>query len=245
MTKTNSALQWLGEQYKQHPIISALLQLEPKGFGSFLDVMVHHAIDEMLAERMRVFYDELAEGTECLTEELIQNHDFLHQYIATTRAVVRTRHKGKLKLFARLLLHAASAEYLLSDARFEEYLAILDDLSIRELHVLLILQSFENNYPHKNVEVEGKESALENDLQRAMRFWGKFETTVATECGIPPDQLSGFLARLSRTGLYEPFIGGYWNYTGGKGKLTPLYMEFAKWVHLEEFSSTGGEIEAP
>lgn len=245
VAKTSNALQRLGEQYKKHSIISALLQLVPGGFGSALDVMAHHAIDEMLVERARVFYDELAKGAEYLTEELIRDHDFLHRYMATARAVASTHHKEKIRIFARLLLHAASTEYLLRDVRFEEFLAILDDLSIRELHVLSILQSFEDTHPPEATEKEGKESMSGDDLQRAMRFWEKFEITVEAECCIPTDQLGGFLTRLSRTGLYEPFSGTYWNYTGGKGRLTPLYMEFAEWVHLGRLLIHDNEVEAP
>lgn len=81
--------------------------------------------------------------------------------------------------------------------------------------------------------VEGAKAELENDLQRATRLWDSFEAAVETERGVRPDELRAILTRLNRTGLYETFIGGYYDYTGGKGKLTPVFAEFAEWLQVK------------
>lgn len=236
MTEKQTALQRIADAYEGSPIVRALVQVVmapiPYGIGSAIDAALTSAIENMREERLRTFFDELVKGTRHLTEELIQEEDFLHAYFSTLKAAMNTRRREKIRLFARMLSNAFQERRLGSDI-FEEFLGILDDLSVRELQILLILKRLEDSHPHEMKAVEGAKAELENDLQRATRFWDSFEATVETECGVRPDELRAILTRLNRTGLYETFIGGYYGYTGGKGKLTPMFAEFAEWLQVK------------
>ncbi len=232
-----SVLQRIAAQYEDNPVVRALVQVPmsfvPYGIGSAIDAALTAAIENMREKRLRAFFDELARGAQRLTPELIQNEDFLHAYYATLRASINTRREEKIRLFARLLVSPA---YLtdLSSETYEEFLQVLDDLSVRELQILLTLDEFERATPFQTSTSPTGTPITENEGQRADRFWTEFVSVIETRCGIQPEQLEGFLTRLARTGLYGTFAGKYLDYGGGQGTLTPLFREFAAWLQVRE-----------
>lgn len=170
-------------------------------------------------QRLHAFFDELAKGNIDLTEEQIENEDFLHAYYATVRAVANTRRREKIRLFALLFVNYIQNGDLCEDNTdvFDEVLAILDDLSYREFQILTILHSFETTLlPDKD----------ENPERWISHGWDDFLSAVASELGIPSDHIQGMLARLNRTGLYETITGTFFGYRGGGGHLTPNFATF-------------------
>lgn len=237
MSQSPAALQKIADAYESNPVVRGLVQILmsplPYGIGSAIDAALTSRIENMREERWRAFFEELAAGTRDLSEDTIQQEDFLLAYFATLKAAVNTRQKEKIRLFARLLSNAARMEQTGSET-YEEFLRILEDLSLRELHILSILKRLED--VHSNLPKVMKERELaENDLQRANRFWDDFEKAVESEVGIHPDQLRAILNRLNRTGLYETIVGTYDGYyTGGRGRLTSLFKEFAAWLESKD-----------
>ena len=213
-----SPLEALVERYENNPVIQALAGLLIGLTGPFgatlsaLERAIQAKVIQMHQERLRTFFDELASGRIKLTEEVIQQEDFLHAFMATTRAVLRTRREEKIRLFARLLASFGQETDRISVDNFEDSLNILDDLSCREFFVLLTLKKYEEQTPF----LEG-----ENELQRASRFWNQFTSEVCAKLGISTEELRGMLARLNRTGLYKTFTGAFFDYRGGMGTTTP------------------------
>jgi hypothetical protein len=204
----------LSEQYSNKPALRSLLQLIP-GWGS-ADVLLQHRADEIHADRLRTFFNELGEGKHELTEELIQSEDFLHCFFMTTRAALNTRQRDKIKMFARLLSASLTPGSYSSTDEYEEYLGILDDLSCREIKILTMLDNYESRFT---------KSSRENEIQRAHLFWELFTDELENNIGIHKDELIGVLTRLARTGCYEILIGGYTDTGGtGVGKLTHTYF---------------------
>jgi hypothetical protein len=66
--------------------------------------------------------------------------------------------------------------------KYEEILAVLDDLSYRDFQVLLILQRFETETPLEEQPCADPGVAK---LYRATKFWEDFSDEVASETGIP------------------------------------------------------------
>ena len=229
-SQQDTALEKIANLYEKNPIVRALVQLAmapiPYGIGSAIDSTLTAQISRMREKRLRTFFDELAAGSLALTEELIQKEDFLHAYFSTLKAALNTRRSDKIKLFARLLCNAGREHRL--DDPYEEYLSILDELSMRELSVLLLLKDFEDKHPYEN----NTKGELENDLQRAHRFWELFEAAAEAKYGVSRDHIPSVLTRLNRTGMYETITGGFLDYAGGKGKLTPRFNEFLNWLQV-------------
>jgi hypothetical protein len=205
----------LADRYSRNPLLRGLIQLIPFGIGSGIDVALVTHIENIRAERVRIFFDELQNGNRELSPELLESEDFLHCYFSTTKAALNSRRTEKIRIFAKLLKSSFDGTNTVNIDEYEEFLSILDDLSFREILILLKLYSFEIEYPKQGEE---------NDLQRASRFWDKFVEELNTELGVRVDEVDSIMTRLNRTGCYETFIGGYFDYTGGKGKLTPTFF---------------------
>ena len=193
--------------------------------------LMSSGIDQMRRERDRAFFDELEKDQHFITQELIGREDFLHAFFVSLSAARRTRNRNKIKRFARLLL-TATQDYRLESDEFDEFISILEDLSPRELEILLVLGRFEDLNPRQLIEVKGYPQP-ENDFQRAKHFWSSFQKEIENEYRVHIDMLPSILTRLARTGLYEPINGTFYGYRGGMGHLTPAFAEFTCWIKIE------------
>jgi hypothetical protein len=216
--KVPTQLEEFSKRYEQQPFIRALVQLIPYGIGSAADTALVTVLNKIRWERARTFFDELAKGKIALTQEQIANEDFLHAYFATARAALNTRRREKIRLFGRFFTQYCQGTGFTNTDTFEEILAVLDDLTLRELQVLLLLRDFETNNPI----LPGQ-----NAMQRAMQFWSSFLHRVEAELDIPKAELPGYFGRLNRTGLYQTFVGGFYDYTGDMGYTTPNFARFS------------------
>lgn len=218
-------IEQLANRYQANPTIRGLIQLIPFGVGSAADVALITILENIREDRAREFFDELKKGDMLLTPEIIESEDFLHCYFSTVRAALNSRRREKIRYFARLLTSSINSSEISTVDEYEECLSILDELSFRELGILVVLSRYEKEDPYH---------ARRNDLQQANQFWDKFSSEVCSRFSIPNGELNGSLTRLNRTGLYGIIIGTYLGYTGGRGKLTPLYAKLEKLIRPEE-----------
>lgn len=217
-------IEGLIKRYETNPVIRGLIQLIPFGIGSAVDVALCVQLENIRKDRIRTFFDELGNNSVQLTPELLKSEDFLHCYFATTKAALNSRRREKIEMFAKLLKSSVRGGPFDSTDEYEEYLSILDELSYRELMILFKLHKFESDLIHEENE---------NDLQRANRFWDKFNTELIDQLRIPANEIDAVLTRLNRTGCYETFVGGYFDYTGGKGKTTPTFWRLKELIEDE------------
>ncbi|KYH32789.1 hypothetical protein [Neomoorella mulderi] len=205
------------KKYEGNFILRALIGLlVPHGLGGFIDTALVGYLHKIRQERLDAFFGELASGRLVLTEEDMHKEDFLHKYIITVKAVLNTRRREKIRILARFFRNGACGPEAVYVDSYEEYLAILDELSYRELAILVLLHSYEQAHPRQKGE---------NDLQRASRFWEQFKDELVNRLGVGVDEIDAVLIRLTRSGLYELIVGSYLGYTGGKGKTTPLLVK--------------------
>ena len=151
------------------------------------------------------------------TEEEIRSREFIEAFIATASRTEKSKREEKIRLFARLLgsYWRDGVFTMESYDMYEEDLAIIDELGYREFVVLSTLEKYESKYPIQ----PGM-----NRLQRARQFWAAFVGEIAQEPKIKPEEVEGYLQRLSRTGLYQPIVGSFLDYTGGLGYLAPGFQ---------------------
>jgi hypothetical protein len=222
-----SPIEKLAERYNSNPIVKGFVQMMIPG-GAVIDEVISSRLQRVQEERMRVFFDELADGTIELTPELVESDDFLHCYFATAKAASNTRRSEKIRLLGRLLKSAMSPNSLASTDEYEEFLVILDDMSFRELYILSILDKYQNKYP----KVKREDGQLENDFQRARKFWDEFSTQLEHELEISAANLHGVLTRLNRTGCFETLRGysGATGATGDEGFLTPSFYRLKQLI---------------
>jgi hypothetical protein len=215
-------------RYENNRVVRGLVQLIPLGVGGAIDVVLTGTLNKIREERSRTFFDELAKTSTPLDPSVLQSEDFLHCYFSTVRYALNSRRREKIEMFARLLKASLDDAGPKDVDEYEEFLGILDDLSYREIQVLALMDAFSNRPRSKD----------QNDLQWTNTFWDEFEDRVIRELGVPRGEVSDFMNRISRTGCYEMFTGGYFDYTGGKGKLTPMYRRLKQFISSEANAST-------
>ena len=220
-------LQTLLKKYKANRVIRGLIQLIPLGVGGAIDVVLCETLEKIRRDRATTFFDELAKGDVIIDESLLQSEDFLHAFFSTAKYALNSRRREKIKMFARLLKSSLTDTELKNLDEYEDYLKILDELSYRELLALSILDQFSSRPREEDW----------NDLQWVSTFWDEFEQRLSSELDITKEQVTDFMNKIARTGCYEMFTGGYFDYTGGKGKLTPTYQRLKKYI-MKEFNNS-------
>jgi hypothetical protein len=217
----------LGDFYADNPLMRALVALAGLiPVASVVDAAVVAQWEKAKKERFRILLDKLSQDEEHLTEELIQQEDFIYAFISVARSSILTRQREKIRLFAQLLTNACRRKKLDSD-EFEENLKILDELSLRELKLLLLFKKHEDRLSERAQKQTG-------DHRRSQ--WDALANDAESELGISREHLSSTLSRLARTGLYEPLQGVTFasNDTLGSGNTTPKFIEFLKWILDED-----------
>lgn len=219
----NNVKESILEEYKNNTVVRGLIQLVP--FGGLIDNVVTTGYNNILVDRAKTFYDELNSGEIILTPELIENEDFLHAYFSTLKAALYSRQRSKIRFFSRLLRNGLSDQKINNANEYEDYLKILDELSYREIYILYVLYQCEISTPQLESE---------NDLQRSSKFWNAFLQQVSTDLSIDTNEVPGLINRLSRTGCYIEFTGGYLGYGGGQGKTTGIFHKLMDLLKIEK-----------
>lgn len=218
------------EHYEENPLTSLLITTLSVAVPqiAIAKEAIDRAVTKIQQKRFQVLLDELAKGEKLLTPEIIESEEFIHSFVVVYRAAMNTYQRDKVRMFARILLSAVEKDELASD-KFEEYVRILEDLSIRELKILELLEKIESFEGRKYTE-SGK---LENDFQKANRYWPQFVGLAKSYIDNEELILDSILASLNRTGLYVTFTGTYYDYEGDRGRTTPLFKEFKDWIVFE------------
>jgi len=222
MATTDS--QQLLERYADNSIIRALVQLVPFGIGSAVDVVLVETVKHIRDDRARAFFDELSSGNIVVDQSLLKDEEFLHRYFATARFALNSLRREKIQMFARLLKSSLRPSGINDVDEYEDFLHSLDELTYREIRALNILDGFSDR-PRGNEQ---------NDLQWTNTFWTEFEEQLSRELQISAEEVPDFMNRITRTGCYEMFTGGYLDYTGGKGKLTSTYRRLKGFIQSEQ-----------
>jgi len=223
-------------RYQGNPPVRALAQLVviPTPVGALpLGAMADAALgalsvraDRFREERAQTFYDELDVGSAVLTPELIESEPILHHHISTVRAALNTRRLEKIRWFARLLLGTAGDRPGVAADEYEDYLAVLDELSYRELCVLATLEQFEKQFPPKPDQ---------NEHQRVEQYWETFSELACRRCMVPAEELNPLMMRIQRSGTYQEALGSlFGGLARGKGFLTPTYARLAELIRLRD-----------
>lgn len=215
----NTIVGTLAAHYSTQPGIRALLNLIP-GWSS-ADGLLQTRADQIKHQRLRDFFDALAVGHTQITEELIQSDDFLHCYFKTTQAVINTRRKEKIELFAHMLGAALDAQIFSGLDQFEELLDALDSMSLREFGVLRMLKDYETSYATKE---------FENDVARIQAYWPEFLSNACKSFEVEDAEIDAFMERLQRTGFFTRNTDSFWDSNPRIGKTTRQFVKLCALV---------------
>lgn len=181
------------------------------------DQIIVSRVFKLGAKNARTFFDEVNKHEHLITEELLEDDDFIYASVSILNASIRTRREKKIHLFARLLINSTRGKFYKTD-EFEEFVAILDGLSMREFNILNILKKYQD-------EARGDSVLKQREVDFIFSIWDNFINDVSQQLDLVAEEIPALLIRLPRTGLYSDFAGKYINYQN-EGMLTSLFYKF-------------------
>lgn len=129
-----------------------------------------------------------------LPEELLEGDDFIHCYVGTIRAVLSSRREEKVQYFARLLRRTFATDHLRDLNEYEEFLGVLEDLTFREIQVLVALDQYlSQNEPLFD----------ERDAQEIKQYWNECLDSLSDEADVPRSEITAYLRRIGRSELLD------------------------------------------
>ena len=210
-------------------IVSKIISMLPmpvstlSGTVELLNEAIQGIIRNSYQEKLKLVLEEIATGHRFVTKQELSEVDVIENLNRLMQAISRTNVNDKIRIMTRLFVRGCISEEPLNTDTYEEYLHILEDLSVREIAVLAILYSVEQN-PDAYID---KEMSKEEYLPH--RYWEKFKEKVTSELGIPASHIYAIMKRLERSGLFAMYNGFSFG-TVEEGTTTAYFDEFYKYI---------------
>jgi len=213
------------QAYENKPIIKGLIQaIGTQGFslGSMVDTALATYVSNIRKHRLHIFFEELSNGNAELTEDIIENNDFLHAFFSTINYVFRTRSDDKIKRFARILKNYSLGFATITE--FEDFTSIFNELSDREFTILVIKYHYEQLYLNKETQM--------NPAQKTNLYWEDFKKEIFRTLNISENELDPMLVRIQRTGCYNKHKGYWDNGPNERGNTTVLFTRLYELIRV-------------
>lgn len=208
-------IELLADCYDSNPILKGLVKLVPN--GSYADSLFGFAWSSYKKAKLKIFFDELANGKIELTEGIVSSSEFLHAFFRTLNYVENNLTEEKIKKFSHILTNLGTGEITFND--FEDFTSAFNDLSEREFTLLTIKKDYELKYP-QGFDANGEKL---NPAQLTNLYWKDFKNEVKETLKIDDNMLTSLLIRVQRTGCYA-LHKGYWDDSGEQEGNTTIFF---------------------
>lgn len=166
--------------------ISALLSLIP-GAGPFIDGEINKKINEFQDEKRNKLIDTILCNNNNITSEMVNDIEFIFNFSKTCEVVSKLATNDKVEYFGNLIKNSYLVGAKVENDVFEEYLNILNDMSVREINYLVFL----------------KEKIDEMKTIKKKLKWHKFICDFEDKFNIPKENVYNIYYRLKRTGFVD------------------------------------------
>lgn len=129
------------QDYTESRTKRALLRLFPG--GGLIDGVLSQTYANMTQAREEQWFGDLAERRASLKEGYAKSNTFVRRFMVTYDAVLRETENDKVELFANLLTNAPTEEQL-DESTYKSLQQILNELSVRELALLQLVEDLPN-----------------------------------------------------------------------------------------------------
>ena len=188
--------------YERNTALRTLVVAIP-GIGSSLDLVLTSGgarSEERIRDLIEALKEDMQERMETVTDstldkEYLESDEFFDLVMRALDATIRTRDEVKRRLYARILTESTIHSKREGHSP-EEYLALIADLTPREVYVARMLYT---DWPG-----ERDENHEPDDFNEAWRDW---QDKVRAEVGIDGADLQLILGRLRSSGLATESIG--------------------------------------
>jgi hypothetical protein len=201
-------------------IFNALVRILSPRLGEVTTAIsdIGGATDQFTTRAFEVWSAELNDHPD-VTPEQIASDAKLYAAFTVANTILRSQTQERIKLFARLHANFVRGIVVGSDD-FKEFVGLLDDLSERELEILLILDELgkkPSSFFYATVRSGGEGGAdadrgggssdpAVSDAKRLIHsqdFWNAFREEAARRFRLSVPEIANVVQRLARTGLCQ------------------------------------------
>ena len=163
---TESAVTRYEERYADNHYLRALVQLVVP-FGGAYNTAIQGRVAEVREARSVRLFDRIEANRLPLTKELVESEDFIHRFLVTHEAVLRTLREEKRDAMADLLVGSVDSPVIQDADDYEFVLSLLDGLSYVDLCILVAIQEVEEKVLHPVVP----EGASRSEVREMWDEW--------------------------------------------------------------------------
>lgn len=207
----------------QNPIIKCLIDMTKSipAYGLFVslgDNVVSSLLIKAFAKKFKIVVDEILNSDKAITMDMLNDIDSIQSFRQMMMLVDKTNVDEKVILFARLYKNSYITDDRIVNDEYEEYLQLLDELSFREIDLLIIYDQYFG-------EVDKREGLVEESSQ-----FKQFMNEVRIKYSMERNEVIDIMTRLYCKGLCFYQLSNYSCDIGeGKESLTTEYFKkFAK-----------------
>ena len=218
LEKLKPTLDKASEKYVNATVIRVGISSIPY-IGGSLDILFSAKGNELIQERIQSFLEYLDKEMQKIKEDkidkdYIQSESWFDLVYISFDEVRKTRLKEKHKLFAKIL--ANSTVIYKSKTNVEQYQKLVSYFSVVDFIVLTEL------YNKINI-------VMGSDYKAIIEFWGNLKID-----NLSKEELDISISRLFSQGLLRERYGAILDYDGGHYLITPLMINFMKFMAEDE-----------
>lgn len=204
------------ESYVRNTTMRAGVNLIPY-VGGTIDVLLAGKAERLQESRIQslisAFTEEMSDiEARFVNKVYFETEEGIDLLVEAIERAKKTRNANKIQLYAKILRGATTIGPGEMSPRPEEYIAVLSELSPRELAVAKIIFEYQRD------EYLGEDGI--NELQWASQTWGEIRREAQSVVGM---ELDFILQRISGVGLIREITGGFLDYTGGTFVVTKTF----------------------
>lgn len=166
---------------------------------------------------------EIIAGQKFITTNELNEIKVFEDFNRLLQTVSKTNVNEKIQFAARLFVRGCLTDTPLVTDVYEEFLHIIDDISLRELEILRILRCIELN------PVSYIDNSIDEKEYLPHRYWASFKEKVSNDLGIMPEHIYPIMKRIERTGLFAMYNGFSFGAVE-EGLTTDYFGDFHKYI---------------
>lgn len=207
------------EAYSRNTALRTAITCIPY-IGGPLDVLLSSEGQKIVQARVIQMFQDLDSEMRrvqqsTVDKKYLKSEEFFDLILRGIEAATKTRHRKKIHLYAKVLRGAVTFQNR-EESSPEEYLAILTELTPREIEVARVVYEQSERTPHTD--------GLKWDREKKL-------AQLSARCpSVPREDLQFILLRLQRTGLIRELVGTYFDYTGGTYIITQVFRKLMHYL---------------
>lgn len=179
-----------------HTVRSQLIQYLPI-IGDYLDSVAEKNIEDYQVKKRKEFCEFILNEPELITKEKVTDINFIMEFVKTLDVINRLAQNDKILFLAALFKNTFINKNKYKIDEYEEWLHCIEELSYREMQLLIELYKCEKSYygefydPQKNIR----------EYQKIVDVWFIFLKKASKDFSLTYEDIESLIIRTTKTGF--------------------------------------------